>query len=131
MKKTIIFGGIACMALLLAGCGMKVNSDGFAAVQPGVIYTDMHSAQMVQEKSAPAARRYTVIGRVSAQATTTGYLGLISIGDASYATLRSKALDGLEGNTDLIDIEVDAYHKNIVGIVNEVTVTLTGTAIKY
>lgn len=62
---------------------------------------------------------------------TVNYLGLISQGDASYQTLKRKALDEHRDADDLINIELDFNHDNLLGIVNKVFVEMTATAIKY
>ncbi len=86
---------------------------------------------MVQERPDLSSRKYTVVKPVvTAEAISTNIIMLISQGDVSYATLKEKALRGTHAD-DIINLEVDYAHSNILGIVNKVTTSITGTAIKY
>lgn len=132
MKKVWVIAAAAGMGLMLTGClGPKANNDGFPSVPSGLLFSDMQSAQMVQQKILPAQQKYTVLKRVSAEATTASYIGLVSAGDSSFSLLKSKALADCREADDIIDLEVDFYHSNILGIVNKVTTTIRGVAIKY
>lgn len=133
MKPTILLctGGAAAM-LLLSGClGPKMNNSGFPTVPPGLLYSEMQNAQMVAPKQLPSLRKFTVLKQVKAEAVTTSFCGLVSIGDASYATLKAKALEECRDADDIIDLEVDCIHSNLLGLVNKVTTVIRGVAIKY
>ncbi len=131
MKKASFVAVLALAGLSLTGCMSKpiVANNGFAAVPPGALFSEMKFATQVQERSGDG-RNATVVGPVSAEASTVCYLGLISQGDASYATLKAKALRK-SGADDIIDLEVDCRHNNILGIVNTVTTEIRGTGVKY
>lgn len=88
----------------------------------------MNTASYIAAKQ---LKSYTVVGKVEAEAKTVNYLGIIALGDASYATLKRMALEKCPGATDIINIEVDARHKNVLCLINEVTTVIRGTAIKY
>lgn len=131
MKKVSFVAALALAGLCLTGCVSKpvVANNGFAAVPPGVLFSEMKFATQVQER-AKDNRNLTVVGPVSAEANTVCYLGLISQGDASYATLKEKALRK-SGADDIINLEVDCRHNNILGIVNTVTTQIRGVGVKY
>lgn len=126
----LLVGGIVMLGL--TGCigGMKTDSSGFATAPAGVLISNMKGGQFVQPRELDA-RKYTIVGIVKAEAMTVNYLGLISQGDASYQTLKRKALDEHRDADDLINIELDFNHDNLLGIVNKVFVEMTATAIKY
>ena len=67
---------------------------------------------------------------VTASAKLMSYFTCVNIGDVSFATLKAEALKQAPGAQDLVDVKMDYSMKNICGI-NEVTVTLTGTAVKF
>lgn len=128
MKKAIMMAVLALSGLAVTGC---VNTcDGFPSVYPGVVYSEYQAAAKVQDRVIPPNRNYTVVRKVGAQAKTTNVLGLVSIGDASYATLKKTALSGVAAD-DIINLEVDFAHKTVLGILTEVTTTIYGDAIKY
>lgn len=132
MKKSAMLAVLALGGLLLTGCtgNLITTSDGFATVPPGLLFSEMKGATLVQKRSELASGKYVVVKPVTASATTTNILALISQGDASYATLKSQALSGT-GADDIINLEVDYTNSNILGIVNKVTCTINGTAVKY
>lgn len=131
--KAKFFCALGAAAMLMTtGClGPKVNNNGFPSAPPGFLYSEMQTAQMVDMKMLPAHLNYTVLKRVKAEAVTTSFCGLISTGDASYATLKAKALQDCREADDIIDLEVDSVHSNILGLVNKVTTVIRGVAIKY
>lgn len=134
MKKSLYLAILASgVMLLMTGCQgiVKANNNGFPSVMPGLLYAEMQNAQMVQDKQLPRFQKFVVLKRVQADAVTTNFLGLISIGDASYSLLKSRALADCREADDIIDLEVDSNCNNILGIVNKVTTQIRGVAIKY
>ncbi len=132
MKKVLLAGVSLCAVLLLAGClGPKADNYGFPTVPGGILFSDMKTAQIVDKKILPETRKYKVIKRVKAEATTTSFIGVVSVGDASFATLKAQALAECREADDIIDLEVDGYHNNILGLINKVTCTIRGVAIQY
>ena len=116
MKKSLFaVGGAFAVALLMSGCaGIATNNGGIAPMLQPVAGND-----------------YTVIKRdVKASAKLMSYFTCVNIGDVSYETLKKEALKQAPGAQDLVDVKMDYAMKNICGI-NEVTVTLTGTAVKF
>lgn len=132
MKKVILPAVLVFAGLSLTGCAGKLitHNQGFPSVPPGALFSEMKVATQVQERPDVSARKYVVVKPVTAEATTSNFLMLISQGDASYATLKEKALRGVDAD-DIINLEVDYTHNNILGIVNKVTTVINGTAIKY
>ena len=131
-KKLLLCAGSVVAMTIFSGClGPKVNNYGFPTVPAGILYSEMQNGQIVQDKILPQTRKFTVLKQVKAEATTTSFLGLVSIGDASYATLKSRALIDCREADEIIDIEVDSSHDCLLGIVNKVTTVLRGTAIQY
>lgn len=132
MKKYLVISAMCAAAALLSGCmgGPIANHNGFATAPAGFIISDMKGGLMVQERH--PGRRYKVIGKVQAEAMTTCYLFLVSIGDASYQSLKKEALSKYPGKADdIIDIELDFRHDNLLSLINKVYVRMDGTAIKY
>ncbi len=132
MKHATSLATLAIAGLFLAGCAGKVitTQEGFATVPPGILFSDMKGCTQVQPRPDAAARKYVVVKPVTAEATTTNFLALISQGDASYATLKAQALRGVDAD-DIVNLEVDYANKNLLGIVNTVTTVIRGDAVKY
>ena len=129
MKKATLLAALVLAGMTFTGCMSSINvNNGIASCPPGSLFSEMKAATLVQDRA--EGRSYTVVKKVSAQATTTNFLGLVSQGDASYATLKAQALRGT-GADDIIDLEIDYTHNNILGIVNKVTTVINGTAVKY
>ena len=131
MKKSLLLAsGSFCVALLMTGCaGITTNNGGVAPISSGPnFYTEVSANAILQPT---AGSDYTVVKRdVKASAKLTSYFTCVNIGDVSFATLKAEALKQVPGAQDLVDVKMDYSMKNICGI-NEVTVTLTGTAVKF
>ena len=115
---------------LVAGCaGITTNSGGVAPISAGPnFYTEVSANAMLQPST---NTKYTVVKRdVTASAKLVSYFTAVNIGDVSYATLKAAALKQAPGANDLVDVKMDYTMKNICGI-NEVTVTMTATAVKF
>ncbi len=132
MRKVALISVGAGMVLCLSGCisGMKTDSSGFATAPAGALISDMKGGQFIQPRELNN-RKYEIIGIVRAEAMTVNYLGLVSQGDASYQTLKRQALEEHREADDLINVELDFRHDNLLGLVNKVFVNMTATAIKY
>ncbi len=123
MKKSLLLGGAVVAAALMTGCAGVTTQNGGVALPGGGFYSDS-AANAIQDKS------YTVVKRgVKAEAKLLGIFAAINMGDASYGTLKAQALSGLKAD-DLIDVKMDYKQETILGI-NKVSVTMTGTAIKF
>lgn len=129
MKHSLLTAALVLGGLAMTGCVGLTQNNGFPSAPAGAIVADMKVASMVQERD--SGRAYKVVKeKVTASAESVCYLTLVSQGDVSYATLKRKALEGLDAD-DIINLEVDYQHNNLLGIINKVTTTITGTAIKY
>ena len=127
MKKLMVLGG-AFAAMLLAGCagvGFANGSPVPMAAGP-VFFANVQANAYIQ----PAAGTdYKVIKRdVTATATLQSYFTCVSIGDVSYETLKARALKGVEGANDLVEVKMDYDMQCICGI-NTITAKLTATAV--
>ena len=131
MKRSLLAVGSAfAVALLMSGCaGVATNNGGVAPVSAGPnFYTEVASNAILQPV---AGNDYTVVKRdVKASAKLMSYFTCVNIGDVSYETLKKEALKQAPGAQELVAVKMDYAMKNICGI-NEVTVTLTGTAVKF
>lgn len=131
MKKHIIMLGAAvAAAFVITGCaGVTTNSGGVAPISAGPnFYTEVSANAMIQPTT---NTKYTVVKRdVKASAVLKSFFTCVNIGDVSYETLKAEALKQAPGANDIIDVKMDYKMKNVLGI-NEVTVTLIGTAVKY
>ena len=119
MKKSLLLvAGTFCAALLMTGCaGISTNNGGVAPISAGPnFYTEVSANAILQPV---AGNDYTVVKRdVTASAKLMSYF------------TKAEALKQAPGAQDLVDVKMDYSMKNICGI-NEVTVTLTGTAVKF
>lgn len=128
MKKSMFCVMVMGVAMLLSGCAGMVTYNGMPSPFPGSIYSRMQVGAMIQPKQ---VKDYEVIKyNATAEGQAVSIWMVVSTGDISYETLKKRALATAPGADDLINVEVDSRQHNIVGV-NEVTVTLTGTAIKY
>ena len=129
-KQLLLAGGALVAALVMTGCaGVATNNGSVAPIAVGPnFYSEVSANAMIQPAS---STKYTVVKRdVTASAKLTSYFTAVNIGDVSYATLKAAALKQAPGANDLVDVKMDYKMKNICGI-NEVTVILTATAVKY
>ena len=131
MKKMFLLGALCVVAMVFSGCTGNVVSSrwGAATVAPAPIISDMKGGLFVQPRH--PARKFKVLGKVKAEAMTTSYLMLVSVGDASYQTLKKTALEKYRDADDIIDVELHFRNDNLLCLINKVYVTLDGTAIKY
>jgi len=114
----------------MVGCANVQTNNGAPTVGgAGMnLYSEVSANAIVP--SYPA-QDYKVVKRgVTATATLKSIFTAFNFGDASYATLKAQALEQAPDATDLTDVVIDYQTSCILGI-NTVTVTLTGTAIKY
>ena len=129
-KQLLLAGGAVATALVMTGCaGVATNNGSVAPIAAGPnFYSEVSANAMIQPAS---STKYTVVKRdVTASAKLTSYFTAVNIGDVSYATLKAEALKQAPGANDLVDVKMDYKMKNICGI-NEVTVIMTATAVKY
>lgn len=129
MKKSLLIAGSILAAVVMAGCaGVATNNGGVAPISAGPnFYSEVSANAMIQ----PVSGDYKVVKRdVTSSATLKSFFTAVNLGDISYATLKAEALKQAPGATDLVDVKMDYKMKNIFGI-NEVTVILTATAVKF
>lgn len=128
MKKLIALACAAFAAVVVTGCaGVTTNNGGVAPIAAGPnFFSEVKANAMIQ----PVSGQYTVVKRgVTSTATLKSYFTVVNIGDVSYATLKAAALAQAPGANELVDVSMDYSQKTICGV-NEITVTLTGTAVK-
>lgn len=128
MKKLITLACAAFAAVVVTGCaGVTTNNGGVAPIAAGPnFFSEVKANAMIQ----PVSGQYTVVKRgVTSTATLKSYFTVVNIGDVSYATLKAAALAQAPGANELVDVSMDYFQKTICGV-NEITVTLTGTAVK-
>lgn len=128
MKKLIALACAAFAAVVVTGCaGVATNNGSVAPIAAGPnFFSEVKANAMIQ----PVSGQYTVVKRgVTATATLKSYFTVVNIGDVSYATLKAAALAQAPGANELVDVSMDYFQKTICGV-NEITVTLTGTAVK-
>lgn len=131
MKKSLLLVGAAfAAAILMSGCaGISTNNGGIGAGPSFMnFYSEVSGNSILQPI---AGNSYTVVKRdVQASGKLMCYFSVVNLGDVSFETLKNEALKNIDGAHDLIDVKMDYKMKNILGI-NEITVTVTGTAIKF
>ena len=129
-KQLLLAGGAVAAALVMTGCaGVGTHNGSVAPVSIGPnFYSEVSANAMIQPTS---CKDYTVVKRnVTATAKLVSFFTAVNLGDVSYATLKADALKQVPGANDLVDIKMDYKMKNICGV-NEVTVIMTATAVKY
>lgn len=131
MKKMFLLGAVCAVAAVLSGCAGTYGSNmGFSATPAGgFLVADVRGALMVQQRH--PSRKFQILGKVKSESKATGYIGLVTIGDVSYQTLKKAALEKYRDADDIIDVELDFAEDNLLCLINKVYVTLNGTAIKY
>lgn len=131
MKKQFLLAcGAVVAAIAMTGCaGVATNNGGVAPVAMGPnFYSDVKANAVIPQYAPQGA---TVVKRgVTATATLKSFFTCVNLGDISYETLKAEALKQAPGATDLTDVKMDYTQKTICGV-NEVTVKLTATAIKF
>lgn len=127
-KQLLLAGGAVAAALVMTGCaGVTSNNGGVAPISAGPNFYSEVSANTILNET-PLA--YTVVKKnVTASAKLMSYFTAVNIGDVSYATLKAEALKQAPGADELVGVKMDYKMKNVCGI-NEVTVTMTATAVK-
>ena len=131
MKKSFLLaGGCLVAAAMMSGCaGVAVGQGGVSAISAGPNFFSEVAANALIMPVAKAD--FTVVKRdVKATGELKSYFTCVNIGDVSYETLKAAALKQAPGATDLVDVKIDYKMSNVCGI-NTVTVTLTGTAVKF
>ena len=127
-KQLLLVGSAIATALVVTGCaGITTNNGGVSPISAGPnFYSDVAANAMLNETPVD----YTVVKKnVTASAKLVSYFTAVNIGDISYSALKAQALNQAPGADDLVGIKMDYKMKNICGI-NEVTVTMTATAVK-
>ena len=126
MKKLMVLGG-AFAAMLLAGCaGVGFANGAPVPMAAGpVFYAEVKANAFIQ----PLKSDYKVIKRnVTATAQLKSFFTCVSIGDISYETLKAKALNGVKGADELVEVKMD-YDMNCICGINTITAKLTATAV--
>ena len=128
MKKMILGLGAVVAAAIVTSCAGVTTNNGMpapVAMGPNFFSTVSLNAMVGDVQSSFSVVRHDV----KAEATITSFFTCVNLGDASFETLKEKALEGISAD-DLIDVRVD-YDMNCICGINTIKVKLTGTAIKY
>ena len=128
MKKMILGLGAVVAAAIVTSCAGVTTNNGMPALigmGPNFFSTISLNAMVGDVQSSFSVVKHDV----KAEATITSFFTCVNLGDASFETLKKKALDGVAAD-DLIDVRVD-YDMNCICGINTIKVKLTGTAIKY
>ena len=131
MKKFVLFAGALVTMVILSGCGaMYINSEGYPAVPPATIFSETTRGTYMMPKF-ETLDAVEVLGPVEGRASMENVLFIIATGDASIGAAKRDALRMYKDADDIINVEVDGYHKSILGLFNTSTTILRGYAIKY
>ena len=128
-KQLLLAGGAIAAALVMTGCaGVGTTNGGVSALSMGPnFYSEVSGNAILNETPG----KFTVVKRdVTATGTLKSYFTCVNIGDVSYATLKAEALKQAPGANDLVGVKMDYKMSNVCGV-NTITVTLTGTAVKF
>ena len=128
MKKMILGLGAVVAAAIVTSCAGVTTNSGMPA--PVALGPNFFSTISLNAMVGDVQSSFSVVKHdVKAEATITSFFTCVNLGDASFETLKKKALDGVAAD-DLIDVRVD-YDMNCICGINTIKVKLTGTAIKY
>jgi hypothetical protein len=128
MKKMILGLGAVVAAAIVTSCAGVTTNNGMPA--PVAMGPNFFSTVSLNAMVGDVQSSFSVVKHdVKAEATITSFFTCVNLGDASFETLKKKALDGVAAD-DLIDVRVD-YDMNCICGINTIKVKLTGTAIKY
>ena len=128
MKKMILGLGAVVAAAIVTSCAGVTTNSGMPA--PVAMGPNFFSTVSLNAMVGDVQSSFSVVKHdVKAEATITSFFTCVNLGDASFETLKKKALDGVAAD-DLIDVRVD-YDMNCICGINTIKVKLTGTAIKY
>ena len=128
MKKMILGLGAVVAAAIVTSCAGVTTNSGMPA--PVAMGPNFFSTVSLNAMVGDVQSSFSVVKHdVKAEATITSFFTCVNMGDASFETLKKKALDGVAAD-DLIDVRVD-YDMNCICGINTIKVKLTGTAIKY
>ena len=131
MKNLVSYAFVLGTLFLLTGCGaFYSNSNGFAAVPPAGIYSETTRGTFMLPKF-ENLDGVKVLGVAEGRASMENVLFIIATGDASINAAKRDALRMYKDADDIINVEVDAYHKSILGLFNTSTTILRGIAVKY
>lgn len=131
MKKLLLSIAAVVSMITLTGCGaIYCDSNGFAAVPPACIYSETTRGTFMLPKF-ESLENVEVLGEAEGRASMENVLFIIATGDASIHAAKKDALRMYKNADDIINVEVDAYHKSILGLFNTSTLILRGQAIKY
>ena len=128
MKKqfALVMGALVAAVVMVGCAGVTTNNGSVALPAMGPVFYAKVKANAVLPKQVAG----TIVKKdVTATATLKGFFSCVTMGDASYATLKAAALKQAPGATDLTNVKIDYAQDTIIGI-NTVTVTLTADAIK-
>jgi len=129
--KLLVVACAVVVCAMMTGCGaIMAEHGGLPSVANGGIYTDINVGTMIADK-AESFKGVKVLAKVQSTAMTTNIMGILATGDCTIATLKEKALKAHPQADDIINIEVDAHFKSILGIINECTTTFRGVAVQY
>ena len=128
MKKMILGLGAVVAAAIVTSCAGVTTNSGMPA--PVAMGPNFFSTVSLNAMVGDVQSSFSVVKHdVKAEATITSFFTCVNLGDASFETLKEKALEGISAD-DLIDVRVD-YDMNCICGINTIKVKLTGTAIKY
>ena len=128
MKKMILGLGAVVAAAIVTSCAGVTTNSGMPA--PVAMGPNFFSTVSLNAMVGDVQSSFSVVKHdVKAEATITSFFTCVNLGDASFETLKKKALDGVAAD-GLIDVRVD-YDMNCICGINTIKVKLTGTAIKY
>ena len=128
MKKMILGLGAVVAAAIVTSCAGVTTNNGMPA--PVAMGPNFFSTVSLNAMVGDVQSSFSVVKHdVKAEATITSFFTCVNLGDASFETLKEKALEGISAD-DLIDVRVD-YDMNCICGINTIKVKLTGTAIKY
>ena len=131
MKNFLFVVVATCMLATLTGCGaFYCNSNGFPAVPPAGIFSETTRGTFMAPKF-ENLDGVEVLGEAEGRASMENVLFIIATGDASISAAKKDALRMYKDADDIINVEVDAYHKSILGLFNTSTTIMRGYAIKY
>ncbi len=130
MKKSLwVLVGVS--VLVLTGCKVHYQTDyGFGSTMPGVVYSYQTRGTFMLPK-AESMEGVEVLGPVEGESTELNVLLLVAVGNGGIEAAKKDALKRYPDADDILNVEVDTRHFNVLPIFNESTTILRGIAVKY
>lgn len=130
MKKFLILGSCAAIAVVMSGCTGLQTPVGYGMARPAGIYTNMTFPSALQENSMDA-KDIEILQPANGESETVNVLGISASGDGGLNKAIENALSNVKDADDMINMKVDTKVFSILGLFTTSTTKVKGLAVKY